>query len=151
MSATTAQKTRYGIGKSVTLPYEQAVERTRTALQAEGFGVLTEIDVQATLKKKLDVDFKKYVILGACNPALAWQGFQAEADMGLLLPCNVIIYEDGSERSRVVVLDPIVQLGITGRDDIQPLAREARTRLTRVLSALPSAGVFSTSHGVSTI
>jgi uncharacterized protein (DUF302 family) len=137
VSAKIAEKARYGIGKSVPLPYEQAVERTRAALQQEGFGVLTEIDVKATLKTKLDVDFKKYVILGACNPALAWQGFQAEPDIGLLLPCNVIVYEEGASRSRVAVLDPLVQLGITGRKDIEPLATEARKRLERALSALP--------------
>ena len=140
VTAKTVEKTRYGMGKSVPLPYEQAVERTRTALQEEGFGVLTEIDVKATLKKKLDVDFKKYVILGACNPPLAWQGFQAEPDIGLLLPCNVIVYEEGPARSRVAVLDPMVQLGITGRHDIEPLAKEARTRLERALGALPSNG-----------
>ena len=134
----TAERTRYGIGKSVALPYEQAVERTRAALQEEGFGVLTEIDVRATLKQKLDVDFKKYVILGACNPPLAWQGFQAEPDIGLLLPCNVIVYEEGASQSRVAVLDPLVQLGITGRKDIEPLANEARQRLQRALSALPT-------------
>jgi len=139
MTAKTETTTRYGIGKSVSLPYEQAVERTRAALQEEGFGVLTEIDVKATLKKKLDVDFKKYVILGACNPPLAWQGFQAEPDIGLLLPCNVIVYEEGASRSRVAVLDPLVQLGITGRKDIEPLANEARQRLERALSALPTA------------
>lgn len=139
MSARTAEKTRYGIGKSVPLAYEQAVERTRAALQQEGFGVLTEIDVQATLKKKLDVDFKKYVILGACNPPLAWKGFQAEPDIGLLLPCNVIVYEEDAARSRVAVLDPLAQLGITGRKDIKPLANEARQRLERALSALPGA------------
>lgn len=139
MSAKTAEKTRYGIGKSVPLPYEQAVERTRAALQQEGFGVLTEIDVKATLKKKLDVDFKKYVILGACNPSLAWQGFQAEPDIGLLLPCNVIVYEEDATRSRVAVLDPLVQLGITGRHDIEPLANEARQRLERALRTLPTA------------
>lgn len=139
MSARTAEQTRYGIGKSVPLAYEQAVERTRAALQQEGFGVLTEIDVQATLKKKLDVDFKKYVILGACNPPLAWKGFQAEPDIGLLLPCNVIVYEEDAARSRVAVLDPLAQLGITGRKDIKPLANEARQRLERALSALPGA------------
>jgi uncharacterized protein (DUF302 family) len=135
----TADQTRYGIGKSVPLPYEQAVDRVRAALQEQGFGVLTEIDVRATLKKKLDVDFKKYVILGACNPPLAWQGFQAEPDIGLLLPCNVVVYEEDAEQSRVAVLDPLVQLGITGRKDIEPLAREARQRLERALSALPTA------------
>ncbi len=101
MKTTTATETRYGIGKSVALPYEQAIERTRDALQREGFGILTEIDVKATLKKKLDVDFRKYVILGACNPPLAYQGFQAEPDIGLLLPCNVIVYEEDPARSRV--------------------------------------------------
>jgi len=138
VSTKTEQSTRYGIGKSVPLPYEQAVERTREALQREGFGVLTEIDVQATLKKKLDVDFKKYVILGACNPPLAWRGFQAEPDIGLLLPCNVIVYEEDATRSRVAALDPVVQLGITGRHDIEPLANEARERLERALSTLPN-------------
>ncbi len=131
--------TQYGIGKSVPLPYEQAVERTREALQQQGFGVLTEIDVKATLKRKLDVDFRKYVILGACNPPLAWQGFQAEPDIGLLLPCNVIVYEEDATRSRVAVLNPVVQLGITGRRDIEPLANEARNRLERALRALPTA------------
>ena len=137
MSQTTEQATRYGIGKSVALFYEQAVERTRAALQQEGFGVLTEIDVQATLKKKLDVEFRKYVILGACNPPLAWKGFQAELDIGLLLPCNVIVYEEGPTRSRVAVLDPVVQLGVTGRGDMEPLALEARQRLERALNTLP--------------
>lgn len=128
----------YGIGKYVPLPYEQAVEQTRAALQQQGFGVLTEIDVKATLKKKLDVDFKRYIILGACNPPLAWQGFQAEPDIGLLLPCNVIIYEAGREQSRVAVLDPVVQLGVAGRSDMEPLARQARAMLERALDALPS-------------
>ena len=139
MTAKTRAPKRYGFGKSVSLPYAQAVERTRAALQEQGFGVLTEIDVQATLKKKLDVDFKKYVILGACNPPLAWQGFQAEPDIGLLLPCNVVVYEEAAEQSRVAVLDPLVQLGVTGRKDIEPLAREARQRLERALSGLPTA------------
>lgn len=128
--------TAYGMGKSVALPYEQAVERTRDALQREGFGILTEIDVQATLKKKLDVDFRKYVILGACNPPLAYQGFQAELDIGLLLPCNVIVYEEEAARSRVAILDPLVQLGIAERPDIEPVAREARAKLERALATL---------------
>ena len=130
MSATT---TSYAIGRSVPLAYEQAVARIRDTLQQQGFGVLTEIDVQATLKKKLDVDFKKYVILGACNPPLAYQGFQAEPDIGLLLPCNVVVYEEGPTQSRVAVLDPVAQLGISGRDDLAPVAREAREKLERAL------------------
>ncbi len=137
MKAIVETKPQYAIGKSVALSYDRAVERIRAALQEEGFGVLTEIDVKATLKKKLDVDFKKYVILGACNPPLAWQGFQAEADIGLLLPCNVVVYEEGAGKVRVAILDPLAQLGITGRDDIEPLAQEARRRLVRALEALP--------------
>ena len=129
--------TSYAIGKSVPLPYEQAVERMRDALQHQGFGVLTEIDVRATLKQKLDVDFKKYVILGACNPPLAYQGFQAEDDIGLLLPCNVVVYEETPQRSRVAVLDPLAQLGIAGRDDMLPVAQEARKRLEGALGELP--------------
>ena len=126
----------YGMGKSVALPYAGAVERTREALQREGFGVLTEIDVQATLRKKLDVDFRKYVILGACNPALAYRGFQAELEIGLLLPCNVIVYEEDAARSRVAILDPLAQLGISGREDLEPLALEAKQKLERVLATL---------------
>ncbi|HEY6060570.1 MAG TPA: DUF302 domain-containing protein [Gemmatimonadales bacterium] len=131
MSATT---TSYAIGRSVPLAYEQAVARIRDELQQQGFGVLTEIDVQATLKKKLDVDFKKYVILGACNPPLAYQGFQAEPDVGLLLPCNVVVYEEGPTQSRVAVLDPVAQLGISGRPDLEPLALQARERLEKALA-----------------
>ncbi len=126
----------YGISRSVPLPYEQAVERTRAELQNQGFGVLTEIDVKATLKKKLDVDFRKYVILGACNPPLAYKGFQAETDIGLLLPCNVIVYEEDATHSRVAILDPLVQLGVTGRRDIAPLATEAKQKLERALAAI---------------
>jgi uncharacterized protein (DUF302 family) len=128
--------TSYAIGKSVPLPYEQAVERMREALQQEGFGVLTEIDVRATLKKKLDVDFRRYVILGACNPPLAYQGLQAETDIGLLLPCNVVVYETATGTSRVAVLDPVAQLGLAGRDDLAPVARQARERLEKALGAL---------------
>jgi uncharacterized protein (DUF302 family) len=131
-----ATKTSYAIGKSVPLPYEQAVERMREALLHQGFGVLTEIDVRATLKKKLDVDFKKYMILGACNPPLAYQGFQTEDDIGLLLPCNVVVYEEAPVRSRVAVLDPLAQLGIAGRDDIRPVAQAARKALEQALAEL---------------
>jgi uncharacterized protein (DUF302 family) len=128
--------TSYAIGRSVALPYEKAVERIRATLAEQGFGVLTEIDVRATLKKKLDVDFKRYIILGACNPPLAYRGFQEEADIGLLLPCNVIVYEESPTESRVAVLDPVAQLGISGRRDMEPIAREAREKLERALEAV---------------
>lgn len=127
----------YGFRKTLHLPVDEADRRVREELQKEGFGVLTEIDVKATLKQKLDVDFKPYKILGACNPPLAHQALSAEADIGLLLPCNVIVYEgDEAGTSVVAVINPDVQLGITGRDDIQPLAEEVGKRMQRVLDAL---------------
>jgi uncharacterized protein (DUF302 family) len=127
----------YGFKKMVSLPMEEADKRVREELQKEGFGILTEIDVKATMKKKLDVDFKPYKILGACNPPLAHQALTEEEDIGLLLPCNVIVYEGKTEGTSVVaVIDPQVQLGITGRDDIGPLAEEVGTRMRRALDAL---------------
>ena len=126
--------TDYGLGVEVALPYEQAVERTKAELAKEGFGVLTEIDVKATLKKRLDVDFRPYVILGACNPPLAHRALSAERDIGLLLPCNVIVYAaDAPGRSVVAALDPEAQLQLTGRKDLEPLAADVRQRLERVL------------------
>jgi len=129
--------TRYGIRRTVRLPYETAVTRIREELQKEGFGVLTEIDVRATLKKKLDVDFRPYVILGACNPPIAHQALTAERDIGLLLPCNVIVYQgDDAATSVVAVLDPVEQLSLAGRSDIRPLAEQVREKLSRALEAL---------------
>lgn len=127
----------YGFRKAVPLPVDEADARVREELQKEGFGILTEIDVKATLKKKLDVDFKPYRILGACNPGLAHQALSAEEDIGLLLPCNVVVYEGKVEGTSVVaVINPQIQLGVTGRDDIMPLANEVESRLKRVLDAL---------------
>lgn len=129
------QTTRYGISTTVDLPYDQAVERTREALGKEGFGVLTEIDVKATLKKKIDVDFRPYVILGACNPPLAHKALSAELDIGLLLPCNVVVYAaDEPGKSVVGALDPVEALSLTGNEGIRPLATEVRGRLERVLA-----------------
>ena len=134
------QTTRYGIGTTVRLPYEEAVARTREALAAEGFGVLSEIDVAATLRKKLGVDFRPYVILGACNPPLAHQALTAERDIGLLLPCNVIVYaDDDPQRSVVAAMDPVEALQLTGNDAVRPLAEEVRARLERVLRAVSEA------------
>ncbi len=128
------QTTRYGIGTSVHLPYDRAVERTRDELAKEGFGVLTEIDVKATMKKKLDVDFRPYVILGACNPPLAHRALTAEQDIGLLLPCNVIVYAtDDPGESVVAAMDPVAALSLTGNEGIAPLAEEVKGRLMRVL------------------
>jgi uncharacterized protein (DUF302 family) len=129
-----AQTTRYGIGTTVQLAYPEAVEAIKAELAREGFGILSEIDVSATMKKKLDVDFRPYVILGACNPPLAHKALSAERDIGLLLPCNVIVYaDDDPSRSVIAVLDPVEALQLTGRDDIRPLAEEVRSRLVRAL------------------
>ncbi len=127
----------YGLKKTVALPPSEAEARVRAELKEEGFGVLTEIDVRETLKEKLDIDFKSYRILGACNPTLAHQALTAEEDIGLLLPCNLVVYEGESEGTSVVaVLDPVVQLSVTGREDIEPLAREVASRLARVLERI---------------
>ena len=127
----------YGLKKVVPLSPADADARLREELKKEGFGILTEIDVRATLKEKLNVDFRPYKILGACNPPLAHQALTAETDIGLLLPCNVIVYEGEVEGTSVVgVLDPKVQLGVTGRSDIGHMADEVRARMERVLEAL---------------
>jgi uncharacterized protein (DUF302 family) len=131
------QRTAYGVGKRVDLPYAQAVERVKETLAAEGFGILCDIDVAATMKRKLDVDFRPYVILGACNPPLAHRALTAEPDIGLLLPCNVIVYaDDEPDRSVVAVIDPVSVLGLTENPDLKPLAEEVRTRLVRALDAV---------------
>jgi uncharacterized protein (DUF302 family) len=128
---------KYGLKKLVSLPMEEADRVLREELKKEGFGILTEIDVRATLKEKLDVEFRPYKILGACNPPLAHQALSSETDIGLLLPCNVVVYQGEEEGTSVVsVLDPKVQLGVTGRDDIDHLAEEVRGRMERVLAAL---------------
>jgi len=127
--------TEYAFRTKVDLPYEAAVEKVTAALKGEGFGVLTEIDVQATLKKKLGADFRRYIILGACNPPLAHRALQTEMEIGLLLPCNVIVYEaDGG--SVVSIVDPIAMLGVVDSADLQAVADEARTRLQGVLEAV---------------
>jgi uncharacterized protein (DUF302 family) len=131
------QTTRYGLSTNVALPYEQAVERTRAELAGEGFGVLSEIDVRATLKNKLDVDFRPYVILGACNPPLAHRALTVERDIGLLLPCNVIVYAGDEEGTSVVAaMDPEAALELTGNPAVRELASEVKERLSRVLTRL---------------
>ena len=126
-----------GFGRTLESPFDRVLARTEEELAREGFGILTEIDVRETLKKKLDVDFRPYKILGACNPPLAHQALTAETNIGLLLPCNVIVYEGEEEGTAVVaVLDPKVQLGVSGRDDIGHLAEEVRGRMERALAAI---------------
>jgi len=125
----------YALRKRLDLPYAQAVAQVTAALKEQGFGVLTKIDVQATLKQKLDADFRQYVILGACNPVLAHQALTTELDVGLLLPCNVIVYEDNGG-SVVSIGDPIAILGVANNADLEAIAQEARTRLQQALDSL---------------
>jgi uncharacterized protein (DUF302 family) len=125
----------YAIRRTVDIGFDEADRRVREALESEGFGVLTEIDVRATLKKKLDVDFRRYEILGACKPDLAHRALEADADIGLLLPCNIVV-QDGEQPGTTVVeaIDPVVQLGLASGAELAPLAEDVRSRLVRVLN-----------------
>src|ERR1700687_2438281 len=127
----------YGFGISVRLPYPETVERTKAALKQQGFGGLTEIDVKQKLKDKLDVDFRPYVILGACNPPLAHRALTADLGIGLLLPCNVVVYDNGDETSTVEVMDPEAALGLVGDNPaIAEVARQAEARLRLAIDAI---------------
>jgi uncharacterized protein (DUF302 family) len=129
--------THYGFGTTLhDVSFEDAVARVTEALKNEGFGVLTEIDVQATLKKKLDVAFRPYVILGACNPPLAKRALDAEADIGLLLPCNVVVEQLGEAQVHVVIADPKAMFALVDNAAIVPVAEEAEQRLRRVIDAI---------------
>jgi uncharacterized protein (DUF302 family) len=126
----------YGFGTTLAAPFDEAVERTTEALKAEGFGVLTTIDVRQTLKEKLDIDFEPYVILGACNPQLAHRALLAEHELGLLLPCNVIVHEHAG-MSAVSIVDPAQMLGVVGDNpELRAVAAEAGERLRRVVATL---------------
>jgi uncharacterized protein (DUF302 family) len=134
------EESRYGLSVTLPVSFETAVERISAALKAEGFGVLTSIDVQQTLKAKLDRDFRKYVILGACNPVLADRALHAELAIGLLLPCNVIVYEGADKRSVVAAMAPLVALGIVGANpELHEVAKEADQRLRRAIASLETA------------
>ena len=125
----------YGLSKKVSTGFESTIEKVTEELKKEGFGVLTTIDVKETLKKKLDVDFKNYTILGACNPPIAHKALQMEEELGLLLPCNVIVYEKGNE-TQVSVFDPMVMTNIIDNPEMKTVATEVRSRLERVLKAV---------------
>ena len=126
--------TAYGMKKTVPLPYDKAVEKTRAALKDQGFGVLTEIDIKEKLKEKLGVDFKRYIILGACNPPLAHKALLAEPEIGLLLPCNVIVYEVTDDESVVAAADPEAMMQVTGNDTLRTVAEDAKKRLKSALA-----------------
>lgn len=126
----------YTYRRSLAVPYEEAIQRVTAALKEEGFGVLTEIDVRATLKEKLDVDYPRYVILGACNPHLAHEALRKEPEIGTLLPCNVVVYDDEAGGSVVSAVDPRVMLGVVQNTNLEPIGDEAAERLLRALNAL---------------
>jgi uncharacterized protein (DUF302 family) len=116
------------------LPFELALDRTRKALAREGFGIISEIDMATALKQKLDVTFRPYVILGACNPQLAHRALTLEHELGLLLPCNVVVYADDEQGNSVVAaVDPVEALGLSDNEELRPLAEDVRARLERVL------------------
>ncbi len=123
----------YSFSKKVDLSYEDALLKVTDELQKEGFGVLTEIDVKATLKKKLDVDHKKYMILGACNPPLAHKALSAEPEIGLLLPCNVVVFEDENNDTVVAAINARTMMSVVGREDIGPIADEVNQKLVKVI------------------
>lgn len=125
----------YGFSKNVKIPYEKAVEKVTEELKKEGFGVLTSIDVKETLKKKIDVDFKKYVILGACNPPLAHKALESEEQLGLLLPCNVIVYENNGG-STISFFDPMIMTQLIENEKLKAVAEEVQTKMKRVYEAV---------------
>ena len=128
----------YSFSVNLTSDMNTVEEQVTEALKVEGFGILTEIDVQATMKKKLDIDQRPYKIIGACNPSLAHQAIEAEPDIGLLLPCNVVVREEEDSSITVAFMDPEAVLSLVNRDDVAHLAKEVRSRLERVKQSLSS-------------
>ncbi len=128
--------TKYSFGKEVELGFDEAVTKMREALKPQGFGILTEIDVAATLKKKLDKDIPPYMILGACNPPIASKALEVEPSIGVLLPCNVVVRQDGDGKVFVEIMDPKAVLGMVDAPGIETLAADVRQRLEKALEAL---------------
>jgi uncharacterized protein (DUF302 family) len=126
----------FGIKKTLDMDFDTALEKVPEALKTEGFGVLTEIDVQATLKKKLDVDFRRYRILGACNPPFAHKALQHSLDVGMLMPCNVIVYETDDGKTAISAVDPMQTMAAQGDPDMKPLAETVQQKLQKVVDSL---------------
>ena len=129
-------QTAYAFGKSIDAPFGEVEQKVRTELAKEGFGVLTEINIKDKFKEKLGKDFREYVILGACNPPLAWEAFSKEINVGTLLPCNVVVYRDDEEKTVVMVMDPVAALGVIGNAGLTDIATQVRIRMERVLAAI---------------
>ena len=130
------EQTNYGFTKVVGYLFEEAIEKVTKALKAEGFGILTEIDVKETLKKKLNVDFKPYKILGACNPPFAYKSLQTEEQIGLMLPCNVIVYVNNNEETVIAAIDPIASMQAVKNDKLGDIAETIQNKLKKVISNL---------------
>jgi len=126
----------YHFSKTLNVPFDQAVSTVTEQLKREGFGILTEIDVKQTLKKKLDVDFRNYKILGACNPPFAYQALQAEDKIGTMLPCNVVVQEHAPGRVEVSAVDPAASMQAVDNPKLESIAQEVRDRLKRVIASL---------------
>lgn len=126
----------YAFGKKVSATFESTEQRVREALAREGFGILTEIDVKEKFREKLGRDFRKYLILGACNPSLAWEAFGMEPNIGTLLPCNVVVYEDDDTGTVVMVMDPVAALAMIGNPALNELAGMVRKKMEQVLEAV---------------
>jgi uncharacterized protein (DUF302 family) len=125
----------YGFSRALDLPFEQAVNRAREMLKAEGFGVLSEVDIKEKMKEKLGVDFRNYVILGACNPPIAYQALQEEIGLGLLLPCNVVVYEENGQ-SVVAAIDAVKMMSIVGNPKLEAAAVQVNEKLQRAIANL---------------
>ena len=129
-------KTSYAFGKIIDAPFREIEQKVRTELAKEGFGVLTEINIRDKFKEKLGRDFRDYVILGACNPPLAWEAFAIEISIGTLLPCNVVVYRDDDDKTVVMVMDPVAALVVIGNAELTEIAVQVRARMERVLAAI---------------
>ncbi len=125
----------YGVSRRLNLPFEQAIERARETLKAEGFGVLSEINIKEKMKEKLGVEFREYVILGACNPPIAYQALQEELALGLLLPCNVVVYEENGQ-SVVAAIDAVKMMSIVGNPKLEVAAKAVNEKLQRAINNL---------------
>lgn len=129
-------QTAYAFGKKIDAPFGEVEQHVRQELIKDGFGVLTEINIKDKFKEKLGKDFREYVILGACNPPLAWEAFSKEINIGTLLPCNVVVYLDDDGKTVVIIMDPVAALGVIGNAELTEIAEQVRARMVRVLAAL---------------
>ena len=130
------EKTGYGFRKELSISYQEAIKKVTEALKREGFGVLTEIDVQVVLKRKLNVNFRPYLILGACNPPLAYQSLRAEREIGLLLPCNLIVYQGDTGKIVVSAIDPVAAMGMIENEKLRQTASQVAHKLIKVMESL---------------